>query len=39
MRGKYVEREREREREPFFVRGKYVKNGRDNDKFIVRVCE
>ena len=35
-------RERERERGPFFfffVREKYVKNGRENDKFIVRVCE
>ena len=34
------EREREREREKtFFVREKYVKNGRNNYKFIVRGCE
>ena len=32
-------RERERERQPFFVREKYVKNGKENDKFIVRGCE
>ena len=30
---------RERERKPFFVREKYVKNGRENDKFIVRGCK
>ena len=28
-------RERERERETFFVRENYAKNGRKNDKFIV----
>ena len=31
-----IERERER---TFFVKGKCVKNGRENDKFIVRGCE
>ena len=31
------ERERERERENLFVREKYAKNGRENNKFIVRV--
>ena len=30
---------RERERKPFFFREKYVKNGRENDKFLVRGCE
>ena len=30
---------REREREPFFVREKYIKNGKENDKFIGRGCE
>ena len=34
------EREREREREiTFFVRKNYVKNGKENDKFIVKQCE
>ena len=33
-------REREREREiAFFVRENYVKNGRENDKFIVKGSE
>ena len=30
---------REREKEPFFVREKYIKNGKENDKFIGRGCE
>ena len=30
--------ERERERNNLFVRENYVKNGRENDKFIVRLC-
>ena len=31
---------REREREiTFFVREKYIKNGKENDKFIVRGCK
>ena len=34
------EREREREREIYlFVRENYAKNGRENDKFIIRWCE
>ena len=33
---KNIERERERERENLFVRENYVKNGRENDKFMVR---
>ena len=32
-------RERERERNNIFVRENYVKNGREDDKFIVRGCE
>ena len=35
-----IERQREREREHFFfVREKYIRNGRKNDKFIVKECE
>ena len=33
-----IEREREREREDYFVRKKYAKNERENEKFIVRGC-
>ena len=33
------EKERESERQPFFVRKNYTQNKRDNDKFIVRGCE
>ena len=33
------ERERERERNNIFVRENYAKNGREDDKFIVRGCE
>ena len=33
---KNIERERERERENLFVRETYAKNGRENNKFIVR---
>ena len=36
---KNLEREGEREREPFFVRENYAQNRRDSDKFIVRGCE
>ena len=37
---KYCERERERERERYlFVRENYAKNGKENDKFIIRWCE
>ena len=32
-------REREREREPFCCEGNYAQNERDNNKFIVRICE
>ena len=32
-------RERERERNNLFVRENYAKNGRENDKFIIRECE
>ena len=31
-------RERERER-TFFVRENYAKNGRENDEFIIKLCE
>ena len=33
------DRERENERNNFFVRENYAKNGRENEKFIVRCCE
>ena len=33
------ERKRERERQPFFVRKNYTQNGRDSDKYIVKMCE
>ena len=36
---KNLEREGEREREPFFVRENYAQNRRDSDKFIVRECK
>ena len=37
---KFIKKLRERERENiFFVREKYIKNGRVNEKFIVRGCE
>ena len=35
---KITKKLRERER-AFFCEGKCVKNGRENEKFIVRVCE
>ena len=35
MQEKKINQKRERERETFFVRENYAKNGRKNDKFIV----
>ena len=33
------EKERESERQPFFVRKNYTQNERNSDKYIVKMCE
>ena len=39
MYKKFIENQREREREPFFMRENHAQNGIDGYKFIVRECE